>query len=111
MQSQSKLFEDLSRLMTNAMGVAQGAREEFETAFRSWFENFLREYNVVSREEFEAVRTMAVNAREENEALRTRIEQLEAASMASNSPGTAPGASASNMELEAPDSDSPAEPD
>ena len=79
MQSQNKLFEDFSRLMTNAMGVAQGARDEFETAFRSWFERLLQEYNIVSREELEAVRTMALNARAENEALTARITELEAA--------------------------------
>ena len=79
MQSQSKLFEDFSKLMTNAMGVAQGAKEEFEATFRNWFERLLQEYNVVTRDEFEAVRTMAMNAREENENLRARIEELESA--------------------------------
>ena len=79
MQTQSKLFEDFSRLMTNAMGVAQGAREEFEAAFRSWFERLLQEYDVVSREEFEAVRRMALNAREENERLEARLAKLESA--------------------------------
>ncbi|MEM6618579.1 MAG: accessory factor UbiK family protein [Pseudomonadota bacterium] len=77
MQSRNKLFEDLSQIMTNAMGVAQGAREEAETAMKSWFDKFLADRDLVTREEFDAVRLMAQKAREENEALKARIEALE----------------------------------
>lgn len=80
MQSRNNLFEDLSQIMTNAMGVAQGAKTEAETAFNSWMDRFLSERNLVTREEFDAVRLMAQKAREENEALKARIEALEAAS-------------------------------
>ena len=65
--------------MTNAMGVAQGAREEAENAIRSWMDRWLADRDLVTREEFEAVREMARKAREENEALKARIEALEAA--------------------------------
>lgn len=78
MQSQNKLFDDLSQLMTNAMGVAQGAREEAETAMKSLIDRWLADRDFVTREEFEAVRAMAQKAREENEALKARIEALEA---------------------------------
>ncbi|MEM1064010.1 MAG: accessory factor UbiK family protein [Pseudomonadota bacterium] len=78
MQSRNKILDDVSQLMTNAMGVAQGAREEAETAFNSWFERWLAERDLVTREEFDAVRTMAENARAENEALKTRLDALEA---------------------------------
>lgn len=78
MQTRNKLFEDLSHLMTNAMGVAQGAREEAETAFRSMVERWLADRDLVTREEFEAVRAMAVKAREENDALSARLAALEA---------------------------------
>jgi len=78
MQTRSKLFEDMSQLMTNAMGVAQGARDEAETAMKSWFDRFLADRNLVTREEFDAVRAMAQKAREENEMLKARIEALEA---------------------------------
>ena len=77
MQTRNKVFEDLSQLMTNAMGVAQGAREEAETAFKSVIDRWLAERDFVTREEFDAVRAMAQKAREENEALKARIEALE----------------------------------
>ncbi len=79
MQTKGKLFEDLSQLMTNAMGVAQGAREEFETVMSSWFDRWVADQNLVTRDEFEAARLMAQKAREENEELRQRIEKLEQA--------------------------------
>ena len=79
MQTKGKLFEDMAQLMTNAMGVAQGAREEFETAMSSWFDRWVAERNLVTRDEFEAAHLMAQKAREENEQLRQRIEKLEKA--------------------------------
>ncbi|WP_372891820.1 accessory factor UbiK family protein [Rhodosalinus sp.] len=78
MQSRSKVFDDMSQLMTNAMGVAQGAREEAQTAMNSMIDRWLAERDFVTREEFDAVRAMAQKAREENEALKARIEALEA---------------------------------
>ncbi|WP_412507520.1 accessory factor UbiK family protein [Roseovarius sp. SYSU LYC5161] len=77
MQSRNKVLDDISQLMTNAMGVAQGAREEAETAMKSMLDRWLAERDFVTREEFDAVRAMAQKAREENEALRARIEALE----------------------------------
>jgi BMFP domain-containing protein YqiC len=77
MQSKNKMLDDLSQLMTNAMGVAQGAREEAETAFKSMIDRWLAERDFVTREEFDAVRTMAQKAREENASLLARIEALE----------------------------------
>lgn len=77
MQTRNKMLDDLSRLMTNAMGVAQGARSEAETAMKSLIDRWLADRDFVTREEFDAVRAMAQKAREENEALKTRIEALE----------------------------------
>ncbi|MEO0820522.1 MAG: accessory factor UbiK family protein [Pseudomonadota bacterium] len=77
MQTRNRLFDDLSQLMTNAAGMAQGVRDEAETAIRSGFERWLSESNLVTREEFDAVREMAIRAREENEALKARIAALE----------------------------------
>ena len=79
MQTRNKLFEDLSQIMTNAMGVAQGAKAEAETAMKSWMDRWLAERDFVSRDEFDAVRLMAQKAREENAELRARIEALEGA--------------------------------
>ena len=77
MQTRNKFMEDMSQLMTNAMGVAQGAKDEAETAMRSFMDRWLADRDFVTREEFDAVRAMARKAREENEALKARIEALE----------------------------------
>lgn len=79
MQTRNKFFDDMSQLMTNAMGVAQGAKDEAENAAKSLVDRWLADRDFVTREEFEAVRAMAQKAREENEALKSRIEALEAA--------------------------------
>ena len=75
----SRLLDDLARLATDAAGVAQGARREVETAMRAQAERFVAGMDLVSREEFEAVRDVAAKARTENVALLARIEALEAA--------------------------------
>ena len=80
MQTRSRIFDDLSQLMTNAMGVAQGAREEAETAAKSLVDRWLADRDFVTREEFDAVRAMAQKAREENEALKARLDALESKS-------------------------------
>jgi len=79
MQTRSRIFDDLGRLMTNAAGVAQGAREEAETAMKSWVDRWLADRDLVTREEFDAVRSMATKAREENEGLKARVAALEKA--------------------------------
>ena len=78
MQTRNKIFDDISQLMTNAMGVAQGARDEAETAMKSLMDRWLADRDFVTREEFDAVRAMAQKAREENEALKARLDALEA---------------------------------
>ena len=78
MQTRNKVLDDLSQLMTNAMGVAQGAKTEAETAMSSLVDRWLADRDFVTREEFDAVRAMAQKAREENEALKARLDALEA---------------------------------
>ncbi|KFI31636.1 pyrroline-5-carboxylate reductase [Haematobacter missouriensis] len=78
MQTRNRIFDDLSQLMTNAMGVAQGARSEAETAMKGWVDRFLADRDLVTREEFDAVRAMAQKAREENATLKARLDALEA---------------------------------
>ncbi len=77
MQSRNKIMDDISQLMTNAMGVAQGAKDEAETAMKSLMDRWLADRDFVTREEFDAVRAMAQKAREENEALKARLDALE----------------------------------
>ena len=76
MQARGKIFDDISQLMTNAMGVAQGAKDEAETAMKSLMDRWLADRDFVTREEFDAVRAMAQKAREENEELKTRLDSL-----------------------------------
>ena len=76
-QTSNRFLDEMARLMNDAAGVASGVRREFDTLVRSQIERVLREFNVVQREEFEAFKEMARLAREENEALKARIEALE----------------------------------
>lgn len=78
MTTQNKFFDDMSKLMTNAMGVAQGAKSEAETAMKGWVDRWLADRDFVTREEFEAVRDMAIKARTENAELKARLDALEA---------------------------------
>jgi BMFP domain-containing protein YqiC len=76
-QTRNRIFDDFSKLMTDAAGLAEGARREVETLARSQLERLLSGMDLVSREEFEAAREMAVKARAENEKLELRIAALE----------------------------------
>lgn len=85
-QTRNKVLDDISQLMTNAMGVAQGAKTEAETAMKSMMDRWLADRDFVTRDEFDAVRAMAQKAREENEALKARLDALEAAKPAAKKP-------------------------
>ncbi len=77
MQNRNKILDDIAQLVTNAMGVAQGAKDEAETAVKSIVDRWMADQNFVTREEFDAVRSMAQKAREENDALKVRLDALE----------------------------------
>lgn len=77
MQPGNKFFDDVGKLMTNAMGVAQGAKTEMETAMKSFLDRWMADRDFVTRDEFDAVRAMAQKAREENMALEARLAALE----------------------------------
>ncbi|OYR22077.1 accessory factor UbiK family protein [Brucella thiophenivorans] len=74
----NRVLDELAKLVTDAAGAAQGVRREVETALRSQSERVLNTLDVVQREDFEAVREMAIKARAENAALLVKIETLEA---------------------------------
>ena len=78
MQTQSTLFDDLARVMTGAMGMAQGMSDEAKSFMRAQADRFVAEMDLVGRDEFEAVKQMAAEARAEADALRARVEALEA---------------------------------
>jgi BMFP domain-containing protein YqiC len=77
-QTNTRFFDDLSRLMTDAAGLADGAKREAQTFARTQMERMMAGMDVVKREEFEAVKEMAARARDENEKLALRIAALEA---------------------------------
>jgi BMFP domain-containing protein YqiC len=77
-QTNNRFFDEIGRLMNDAAGAAQGVKREFDTVMRTQAEKFLRDMDLVKREEFEAVKDMARLARDENEALKVRIAALEA---------------------------------
>jgi BMFP domain-containing protein YqiC len=76
-QTRNPILDDMARLMTDAAGLAQGVKREAETVMRTQMERLLSTMDVVTREEFEAVRDMAILAREENDLMRARIAALE----------------------------------
>lgn len=78
MQTQNRLLDDLARVATSALGVAAGMRSEIEARLRDQFERVLAGMDLVSREEFDAVKAMAAKARAEQEDLAARLAALEA---------------------------------
>lgn len=78
MQSQSTFFDDLARLMTGAVGMAQGVQDEAKTFMRAQADRMVAELDLVRRDEFEAIKQVAQEARAEADALKARIEALEA---------------------------------
>lgn len=77
MQSENKVVDDVAKLTTGALGVLSGMRDEVEAAMRARFDRWLVGLDLVRRDEFEAVKTMAAKARAENEALAARLDALE----------------------------------
>jgi BMFP domain-containing protein YqiC len=76
--TQTRFFDELAKLMTNAAGAAQGVRREIDTLVQAQMERVLNNMQLVKREEFEAVKAMAQKAREENDTLAARLAALEA---------------------------------
>jgi len=78
MQTDNRILDDLAKVATSALGTLQGVRGEVEERMRAQFERVLANMEIVTREEFDAVRAMAAAARRENEELRARLDALEA---------------------------------
>lgn len=74
----NRILDEFAKLMTDAAGAAQGVRREMETAMRAQAERLVASMDLVSREDFEAMRDMAVKARAENRSLAERLDKLEA---------------------------------
>ena len=82
--TQNRIFDDFAKLMNDVAGVADGARREVETAFRAQGERFVSEMDLAKREDLEIIRDLATKALAENEALKARVEALEALLAAKN---------------------------
>jgi BMFP domain-containing protein YqiC len=82
MQSENRLFDDFVKVMNGAAGTLAGMTREAESAFRERMREWIGGLDMVSRDEFEAVKAIAVAAREENQALKARLDKLEAGSAA-----------------------------
>jgi BMFP domain-containing protein YqiC len=83
MQTENRLFDDLARVASGAINTLGGLREEIELRVKERIERFAAEMDLVSREEFDAVKAMAAKARADQEALLARIATLEQALAAS----------------------------
>ena len=96
MQSQNRFFDDLARVASGAAGALSGVRTEIEARARDQLERVLAGMDLVGREEFDATRAMAARAREEQERLLRRVEELEARlAVLEQGSGTGEGASTS----------------
>ena len=97
MQSENRLFDDFVKVMNGAAGTIAGMGREAENAFRERMRDWVGGLDMVSREEFEAMKAVAIAAREESAALKSRVEALEAAAAAkpkrkaAGAAGTGPG--------------------
>ena len=76
-QSSNRIFDDISRLATDALGAAQGMRREVETLVKTQVESFLKNMDVATREEADIARELAAKAREEAATLAERVKLLE----------------------------------
>ncbi|HEX8126479.1 MAG TPA: accessory factor UbiK family protein [Allosphingosinicella sp.] len=94
MQSENRLFDDFVKVLNGAAGTMAGMGREAESAFRDRMRDWVGGLDMVSREEFEAMKAIAIAAREESVALKSRVEALEAAAAASR-PKRKPGAGSS----------------
>jgi BMFP domain-containing protein YqiC len=92
MQSQNRLFDDFVKLMNGAAGTIAGMGREAESATRGKAKEWIGGLDFVSRDEFEAVKAMAAAARDESDALRARLDKLEAAQAGGGAPAAAPKA-------------------
>lgn len=77
MQTENRFLDDLARAASGALGALSNARTEVEAQIKSRLEAWLKSQEIVTREEFEAVKAMAAKARLENESLASRVAELE----------------------------------
>ncbi len=77
MQTNNRFFDDLARVASGAASTLAGIRQELDAMVRQRFERMISDFDLVTRDEFEAVKATAANARAEQEALERRVAALE----------------------------------
>lgn len=78
MQSENRFFDDFAKMMNGLAGTMAGMGREAEASFREKMKEWIAGMDFVGRDEFEAVKAMAAAARDEADALRVRLDALEA---------------------------------
>jgi len=92
MQSQNRIFDDLVKMMNGVAGTMAGMGREAESSMRDKMREWVGGMDFIARDEFDAVKAMAIAARDENEALKKRIEVLESAAKPASSKAERPAA-------------------
>lgn len=87
MQTSNRFFDDLAKMASGAASTVVGVRQEIEALVRQRIERLVADFDLVRRDEFEAVKAMAANARIEQERLERRLADLEA-KLTGNAPDT-----------------------
>ena len=90
MQTENRFFDDMARVASGALSGFTGLRQEIEARLREQVERMLRDMDLVTREEFEAVKAVATTARAEQERLAARVAKLEAALAAARAEAVSP---------------------
>lgn len=78
MQTSNRILNDMAKVASGAVSAVTGLKGDAEGVLRRQMERLLADMDLVSRDEFEAVKALAANARAEQEKLQTRVDALEA---------------------------------
>ena len=102
MQTENRFFDDFARMAGGALGALTGLRQEIEARIREQLDRLVASMDLVTREEFEAVKAMAAKARAEQERLQTRVAALEKAVKPTKAPPPSTGPRSAEIEVRGP---------
>ncbi len=98
MQTDNRFLDDLAKVASGALGSVSGVKHEVEMRIQQQLERLLGRMNLVSRDEFDAMKAVAQAAREAQIRLEARILSLEARLAGKDSSAAAPAAQESDSE-------------
>ncbi|HXA39111.1 MAG TPA: accessory factor UbiK family protein [Phenylobacterium sp.] len=90
MQTQNPFLDEMAKLSTAAMGLAQAAGEEAKAAFRAQADRMAADFDLIRRDDFDALKAEVAQLRAEVEALRAAKPAPKAAPKAAKAPGAGP---------------------